>query len=261
MSEHPAPSTLHHKRCVGKVAIVTGGANGIGAAVSRRLAAEGAAVVVADLDGDAGEALAAEIGSAATFVRGDVASPATWDALVEAARARGGLDVVSANAFLVRHGAADRLDADDWRRQLDVCLGHVFLAARACMPLLAERHGAFVATSSVHARVGFPGHPAYAAAKAGICGLVRQLAVEYGPAVRVNAVLPGSIETRVWHGASDRERQAAIDRAPLRRMGQPEEVAAAVAFLASDDASFITGVELPVDGGWLVSPVPQGVRE
>lgn len=260
MSGHAARSTRHH-RFAGKVAIVTGGANGIGAAVSRRLADEGAGVIVADLDGASGEALAAEIGPAATFVRGDVADPATWEELVAAARERGGLDVVSANAFLVRHGAADRLDPGDWRRQIAVCLDHLFLAARACMPLLAERGGAFVATSSVHARVGFPGHPAYAAAKAGMCGLVRQLAVEYGPTVRANTVLPGSIETRIWDGASERERQAAIDRAPLRRMGTPAEVAAAIAFLASDDASFITGIELPVDGGWLVSPVPQGVPE
>lgn len=242
----------------GKVAIVTGGANGIGAATVRRLASEGATVIVVDLDAERGQALASELGQAVTFVQGDVSDPVVWDDLTARAQALGGLDIVHANAFMARLAPAGELAPESWARQIEVCLGHVYLAARACMPLLRERRGAFIATSSVHARVGFPGHPAYAAAKGGICALVRQLAVEYGPEVRVNSVLPGSIETQAWEGATNDEREAAIARAPLRRMGQPEEIAAAVAFLASDDASFITGVELPVDGGWLVSPVPQG---
>ncbi len=246
------------ERLTGKVAIVTGGANGIGAATVRRLVAEGASVIVADLDAVAGEALTSEVGSAVIFVQGDVSDPALWDRLTDQALALGGLDIVHANAFMARQAPAEVLAPESWARQIEVTLGHVYLAAHACMPLLRQRRGAFIATSSVHARVGFPGHPAYAAAKGGICALVRQLAVEYGPEVRVNSILPGSIETQAWEGASDAEREAAVARAPLRRMGQPEEIAAAVAFLASDDASFITGIELPVDGGWLVSPVPQG---
>ncbi len=125
---------------------------------------------------------------------------------------------------------------------------------------MLPRGGAFVCTASVHAHIGFPGHPAYAAAKGGICALVRQLAVEYGPAIRFNTVLPGSIETQVWDGSSDAVRHEVSERAALRRMGRPEEIAAAVAFLASDDASFITGTELVVDGGWLVSPLSPTAR-
>jgi len=255
---------MSDERFAGRVAIVTGGANGIGAATVRRLAEEGAAVVVADLDAAAGEALVAEVGDRSRFVAADVARPGAWRELVEAAHGFGGLDAVVTNAFAVQVAAADRLDPEGWDRQIDVCLTQVYLAARACLPELArstaDGGGALVAVSSVHAHAGFPGHPAYAAAKGGICALVRQLAVEYGPAVRINAVLPGSIETRVWDGATAAQRREVAERSALRRMGRPEEIAAAIAFLASADASFVTGTELLVDGGWLVSSLSPTAR-
>lgn len=241
------------QRFSGRVAIVTGGANGIGAATVRCLARDGAAVVIADLEEEAGTKLADEIGKRATFVHCDVAMESDWEAVVAAARSLGSIDIVVTNAFLVRLRPAGELLLDDWHRQIDVCLTHVYLAIRATAQDLAERRGSMVCVSSVHAHAGFASHPAYAAAKGGICALVRQLAVEYGPAIRVNAVLPGAILTRIWADISDEDRQPFLNRAALQRLGSPEEVAAAIAFLASDDASFITGAELLVDGGWLGS--------
>jgi len=245
---------MGNDRFAGKVAIVTGGANGIGAATVRRLAAEGASVVIADMDEASGRSLVEAIGARAVFEWCDVSSEADWLRVAEAARTLGGIEIVVCSAFLVRLQPAGDLEPDDWRRQIDVCLTQIYLAARTTISDLAERGGAMICVSSVHAHTGFPGHPAYAAAKGGICAMVRQLAVEYGPAVRVNAVLPGAIETRIWAEVSEVDRQPFKDRAALRRMGSPDEVAGAIAFLASDDASFITGAELIVDGGWTISP-------
>jgi NAD(P)-dependent dehydrogenase (short-subunit alcohol dehydrogenase family) len=148
---------------------------------------------------------------------------------------------------------AHELTAAEWRRQLDACLTSVYLGFRACHADLVARGGSVVNVSSVHALAGLPGHPAYAAAKGGIVALTRQLAVEYGPAVRVNAVLPGPILTAAWDRVPEEERVHGADGTILERFGSPDEVAAAIAFLASDDAAYITGAALPVDGGWSAS--------
>lgn len=243
-------------RFEGRVALVTGAAGGIGAATARRLAAEGAAVIAVDIADEAGEALARSItreGGRAEYRHGDVTSAAMWGELADHVRDRHGrLDVLHSNAYAVVVKPAHELAEEEWDGQLAVTLKASWLAVRALVGDLAASGGSLVLTSSVHALVGLPGHPAYAAAKGALCALGRQLAVEYGPRVRVNTVLPGPILTPAWDRVDAAARADSIAGTVAERFGTPEEVAAAVAFLASADASYITGATLVVDGGWSV---------
>ncbi|WP_285587395.1 SDR family oxidoreductase [Herbidospora sp. NBRC 101105] len=228
-----------------KVAVVTGAASGIGAAVVERFLAEDARVIAVDV----AEQPPARPGL--LTVTGDVAAAETWRRVAGLARDEfGRLDVVHSNASTSIGAPAHELAEADWDRQLAVNLKAAYLALHTCAGLLRESGGAVVLTSSVHALVGMPGHPAYAAAKGGLVSLGRQLAVEYGPAIRVNTVLPGPILTAAWEGIGEEDRRRSAAATVAARFGRPDEVAAAVTFLASAESSYITGTTLVVDGGW-----------
>jgi 3-oxoacyl-[acyl-carrier protein] reductase len=243
----------HH----GKVALVTGAGSGIGRASARRLAAEGASVIVTDLDGAAAAETAAPLGDAALALPLDVTDEAGVAAVVAQGVQRfGGLHLVHANAGVgMATTPVEEVDIAAWRQVIDVNLTGAFLTIRAALGELKRVQGAIVVTSSVSSMRSRDGLSPYIASKAGVNGLVHALAFELAPhRVRVNAVLPGPVATPVLMllalGETDEETvDIATSGIPLGEMITPDRVAAAVAYLLSEEAADITGVLLPVDGG------------
>ena len=231
----------------GKTALVTGGSRGIGAAIARELARGGAAVTLSYNSGkDEAEAVAAEIGAKA--LQADVSDPEQAKALVEAA---GDIDVLVNNAGLTRDGLLARMPDADWRTVIDTNLGGVFHTCRAvARGMMKRRGGSIVNISSIVGVHGNPGQTNYSASKAGIIGFTKALARELGNrGVRANVVAPGYVDTRLTQVIADEHKDAMLTNTPLGRFGAPEDVAVAVRFLCSDEASFITGDVLLVDGG------------
>jgi 3-oxoacyl-[acyl-carrier protein] reductase len=235
----------------GRVALVTGGSRGIGAAVSRDLAVAGARVAVNYRTGkDAAEAVASEIGGVA--LSADVSDPEQAQALVERIESDlGDLDILVNNAGVTRDTLIARMSDEDWDVVLDTNLRGAFNTSRAvARKMLRRRSGVIVNLTSVVGLHGNPGQANYAASKAGLIGLTKALARELGSrGVRVNAVAPGYIDTELTNVLSDEQRGAILANTPLGRLGQPEDVAGAVRFLCSDEAAFVTGEVLLVDGG------------
>jgi 3-oxoacyl-[acyl-carrier protein] reductase len=231
----------------GKLALVTGGSRGIGRAIALELGRAGAEVVVGYRTGrDEAEAVAGEIGGRA--VEADVSDAESAKALVEAA---GDVDVLVNNAGLTRDGLLVRMSDDDWRTVLDTNLSSVFYTCRAAArPMMRKRSGAIVNVSSIVGVHGNWGQTNYAASKAGIIGFTKSLARELGSRnVRANVVAPGYVKTQLTDVLPEEATQAMLTNTPLGRLGDPEDVAGAVRFLCSDDARFVTGDVLLVDGG------------
>jgi len=231
----------------GKLALVTGASKGIGKAIAEELARAGAEVVVGYRSGrDEAEELAAQIGGRA--VQADVSSPDEAKRLVEEA---GDVDVLVNNAGLTRDGLLARMSDDDWRTVIETNLSSVFYTCRAVTrPMMKKRAGSIVNISSIVGVHGNWGQSNYAASKAGIIGFTKSLARELGSRkIRANVIAPGYVESQLTDVLPEEATKAMVDNTPLGRIAQPREIAGAVRFLASDEASFITGDVLLVDGG------------
>ncbi|WP_343670153.1 SDR family oxidoreductase [Paraburkholderia heleia] len=250
-------------RLAGKVTLVTGAGRGIGAAIARAFAAEGAAVVLAELDGASAAATGRDIASACEgartlAVQTDVTQAASVRAAVaEAQRAFGPVDVLVNNAGINVFADPLTMTDEDWRRCFAVDLDGVWNGCRAVLPGMVERRaGSIINIASTHAFQIIPGCFPYPVAKHGVIGLTRALGIEYAPKnVRVNAIAPGYIETQLthdwWNAQPDPEaaRKATLELPPMKRIGRPEEVAMTAVFLASDEAPFINASCITIDGG------------
>jgi 3-oxoacyl-[acyl-carrier protein] reductase len=242
-------------RFQGKTAVVTGGAKGIGAATAKRLASDGATVIVADFDEAAAQETANEIGGEA--VRCDVTSREDVEAAIEAAAAHGSVDILVTCAGIIRDNLLFKMTDDDWTAVIDTHLKGTFYAVRAAQKHMVEQKSGKIVLISSTSALGNRGQTNYSAAKAGLQGMCKTFAIELGPFnVNVNCVAPGFIETAMTRQTAERVgvdfeqfKEAAASQVPLRRTGKPEDVAGTIAYLCSDDAGYVSGQVIYVAGG------------
>ncbi|MDE0242108.1 MAG: 3-oxoacyl-ACP reductase FabG [bacterium] len=232
----------------GRTALVTGASGGIGAAIARRLHALGAAVVLSGRRRETLESLAADLGEAARVV---VAELGTAEAARALAKAAGDVDIIVNNAGVVDDSLALRLGDDQWQRVIDLDLSSAFHIIQPLLRgMIRRRHGRIINITSVVGHTGNPGQANYAAAKAGLAGMTRSLALEVAQrGITVNCVAPGFIDTAMTDQLPDSLRDSILDRIPAGRLGTADDVAAAVAWLAGDDAAYVTGQTIHVNGG------------
>ena len=248
------------KKLQDKVAIVTGSTSGMGAAIAALFAAEGARVIVNGRNEASGEKVVAGIvkaGGSATYVQSDVSEEEGNSILVEEALKHfKGIDIVVANAGFLGLGSITTVSPDTWRKTIDINLNSIFYLLRLAIPEMQQREvGNIIINGSIAAFKSFPNHAAYCASKGALVPLVKQIAQDYGPKIRCNLICPGPVDTpMIWDSAKAFPKPAkAVDDASkatlLNRLGNPEDIAKAALFLASEESSFITGTSITVDGG------------
>jgi 3-oxoacyl-[acyl-carrier protein] reductase len=236
----------------GKIALVTGASGGIGGAIARRLHGQGATVVLSGTRAEALQALAGELGERAQVVTCNLGDAAETDALVGKVEAAAGqLDILVNNAGLTRDGLALRMKDDDWQQVLDVNLTAAFRLTRAALRgMMKRRWGRVVGITSIVGVTGNPGQANYAASKAGLIGMTKSLAQEVATrGITLNCVAPGMIETAMTDALNEQQRARILTAIPMQRLGNADEIASAVVYLASEEAAYVTGQTLHVNGG------------
>ncbi len=237
-----------------KVALITGAGSGIGRATARLFAREGAKVVVVDINAEGGQATADELraaGGDTLFIQADVGKMEQVRAMIDTAHQHyGRLDIIHSNAAASVGGTAPEISEADWDWTIAVCLKATWMIAHCAVPkMLAQGGGVIIITGSVHSIRGYANASAYQAAKGGVLALTRSLAIDHAPTIRVNAILPGAVETSLWKEVTPEQRRQIAQQCILRRNGQPEDIANVALFLASDLSAYMTGTYVVVDGG------------
>ena len=236
-----------------KIALITGAGSGIGRATAHLFAREGAKVVVVDVNVEGGQATVDAVraaGGDSVFIQADVGKMDQVSAMIDAAYQHyGRLDIIHSNAAASIGGTAPEISEADWDWTIAVCLKATWMIAHCAVPrMLADGGGVMIITGSVHSIRGYANASAYQAAKGGVLALTRSLAIDHAPTLRVNAILPGAVETGLWKDVTPEQRQQIAQHCILRRNGQPEDIANVALFLASDLSAYMTGNYVVVDG-------------